>query len=145
MRFALCVLVLGCAPRAAPRETGASPASPKPPGETQAVTAGAPADAGATQALPPGCLRQRQAVQSRCSGAAPREGEPTSFPVTVCDRCLADSDCAEKPGGKCVSVGGQACVGPQRFECRYPSPECGGRICPERPPPMPPSTPPRGQ
>ena len=155
------VLLLGCAPEPAPRSipvpasatpaapdaTPAAPdAAPAAPEPADAAPAPAPPDAAPAPAaaapLPPGCLRQRQAFIYRCSGMPPGPGEPNATPTTVCDRCLVDADCREKKrGGKCVQVGGHPCVGPAHLECRYPSAACGGKICPEPVPSMPPSAP----
>jgi hypothetical protein len=83
-------------------------------------------------------MRTRQTHVYRCSGVPPAKGEPNSTPITVCDECLANSDCATKSGGLCEQRGDNMCTGPRRAVCLYPDPACGGGICAERivaPPP----------
>jgi hypothetical protein len=86
-------------------------------------------------------MRTRATHVYRCSGVPPGEGEPDSSPTTACDRCLDDSHCTAEAGGACLSVGDDMCGGPRHLECRYPDPACGGKICPEREIPPPPSSP----
>jgi hypothetical protein len=142
VRLLLLVALLGCGPGAAPRNQP----SPLPSGidaapaiDAVAAIDAAPATAASDAALPPGCRRQRLAHQGRCSGVAPRPGEPDGSEVRVCDECLADADCQASAGGRCLNVDGHPCSGPARLACRYPSPACGGSICPERQLPYPPS------
>jgi hypothetical protein len=134
------LLLLGCGP-------AVPPAQPPAVVDAGAVAAVATLDAAAVvavdAALPPGCRRQRQAWQGRCSGVPPRPGEPDGAMVSVCDECLADGDCTAAPGGRCVGLTEHPCRGPAQQVCRYPSPECGGQICAEREIPYPPSAPPR--
>lgn len=95
--------------------------------------ASAVADAGAPPPVEPAprCLRTRPSHVLACRGTM-MPGEPDRVPATACDTCLSDRDC-KGPGARCVRVGLVACHGPERFECRSPSPECGGKICPETP------------
>lgn len=75
------------------------------------------------------CLRTRKSFQLVCGGSI-EAGQPDRIPAIACDTCLVDKDCPR--GDRCVDVGLVACHGPKRRECRTPSPECGGKICPER-------------
>ena len=150
-QIAFCVMAAACT-KEAPQATGASvpsasvqPASAHtatPPSEADAapravatapVAAGPvalPLDAGVpATAKPPaaaGCLRQRQTHRYRCIGLRPGEGEPNTYPVTVCDRCVADGDCTARAGGRCLTVGGQPCEEPATYVCRYPGDACDG-------------------
>jgi hypothetical protein len=119
--------VRDCPWRAAP-----DPAAPPP----TAVKTPSPAPS----TPPPRC---RQVEQPRCGGRAPREGEPDSTTVVVCDECTSDGDCTAEALGRCASVGGQRCAGPSRRVCRY-GPPCDSRKQPcadQIPPPPPPSRP----
>lgn len=84
-----------------------------------------------TDPLPPGCKRQRKTFVYNCTGMPPGDGESNTSPATVCDDCLGNADCTDKPGGECLSVGDQMCTGPAHFVCKYPDPACGNKICPE--------------
>jgi hypothetical protein len=83
----------------------------------------------------PRCLRKRPSFQLLCRGTM-RPGDPDRQPATACDTCLTDRDC-KGPGARCVPVGQVPCNGPARLECRVPSAECGGKICPEVASPVP--------
>jgi hypothetical protein len=88
--------------------------------------------------LPAGCMRQHTTFVSRCSGVPPEPGEPNGAETTVCDECLADSNCTALSGGACRTTGDGMCSGPQHQVCKYPDPACGGKICAERVTPPPP-------
>jgi hypothetical protein len=111
------------------------------PASDTASPAGSAASTSTKAPLTPGCMRERKTHVYRCSGVPPEEGESNSSPTVACDRCITNAHCADKPGGACVEVGDQMCGGPRRWECRYPDPACGGKICPEREIAPPPSTP----
>ncbi|HUS29926.1 MAG TPA: hypothetical protein VMZ53_15580 [Kofleriaceae bacterium] len=139
----VCVVMLGCwsnsksstsTTNAAGGGDGSAAASDTDTATATATTTTAP--------LPAGCKRMRQAYVSRCSGVPPGPREPNSSATTVCDECLAASDCTAQPGGQCEQRGDNMCSGARRAVCLYPDPACGGGICAERVIPPPPSAPP---
>ncbi len=140
---ATCLVALACS--STPPRTEQTPGTGGPLVVTPLDAATADATAVATPPPPPGCMRQRTTFQYRCSGVPPGPGEPNGYEVAVCDLCLADADCAAKPGGKCLEVGDSMCSEPRHLTCKYPDPACGGRICPEPVPVYPPSAPPSAQ
>jgi len=143
-RFPLIVVLLSaCATAPAVAPSSAPLAPPEHP--LAKINTTSPPDTGGDLPIPPGsnCKRMHKVRQYPCSGRAPREGEQSSWLVTACDICLSDADCVDQPGGKCLAVGSHSCGPPVHLVCRYPSPDCGGQICSEPAPRMPPSAAPR--
>lgn len=46
-------------------------------------------------------------------------------PVRVCNGCLTDEECSERPGGRCVELPGEGCAY-SAFVCTYPGDPCHG-------------------
>ncbi len=52
-----------------------------------------------------------------------RESDPQ--PMRVCNACLDDGECLDKPGGHCIELPGVGCTYPA-FVCVYPDDPCFG-------------------
>src|SRR5687767_2967402 len=114
MRFLVTALVLAASCSSAPPASEPVIAAPL------VIAAPDAAPSPVAPAPAPGCMRQRQTFQYRCSGVPPGPGEANAWPVLTCDQCLADGDCSAQPGGRCVSVGDNMCGPIEHLACKYP-------------------------
>ncbi len=129
--------------------------------EVVAVSEEPPRGAGSCprRELPPPrrCFSTEELAPGRCTGIPyDMSQEPPRY-IRVCNACLTDEHCTEKPGGRCLVTFKGPCAGDGARACAYPGERChpgsavacaycynnNGRAVCGPPPQMPPSrTPP---